>query len=124
MVAQLLSFFGIICVSEAFGQLEERLLFLFPRFDAQLDEFEQNAVVAEALALGETVYLFGNGSGERHAPSDMLDNRHGIIIHHFGALRRRAKSQNARPVSAKKRDKDRQLYPGLRQQTREPGAPG
>jgi hypothetical protein len=39
------------------GQLEERLLPLFPRFDAQFDEFEQNAIIAQALAFGQTIYL-------------------------------------------------------------------
>jgi hypothetical protein len=102
LVAQLLSFLGIICVSEAFGQLEERLLFLFPRFDAQLDEFEQNAIIAEALAFGETIYLFGNGCGERHAPSDMLGNRHYIIMHHFGALMAAGKNSKCPPCVCKK----------------------
>ncbi|SPE24693.1 hypothetical protein SBA7_1050006 [Candidatus Sulfotelmatobacter sp. SbA7] len=37
------------------------------------------------LALRHTIYLFSNGSGKGHAPSDMLGCGHGIIIHQFGA---------------------------------------
>jgi hypothetical protein len=29
---------------------------LFPRFDTQLNEFHQDTVIAQALALGHTIY--------------------------------------------------------------------
>ena len=86
LIAQTLRFSGIARISEALGELEKRLLSLFPRFDAQLDELHQDTVIAQALALRHTIYLFSNGSGEGHAPSDMFGYRHGIIIHQFGAL--------------------------------------
>ncbi len=86
LVAQPLRLFGIARGAKAFGKVEKCLLSLFPRFDAQLNEFHQDTVIAQTLALGHTIYLFGNWSGEGHAPSDMFCHRHGIIIHQFGAL--------------------------------------
>jgi hypothetical protein len=86
LVTKLFCFVGIAGASKAFGQFEEGLLFLFPRFDAQFDEFHKDAVVAQALSFGHAVHLPGNGSGEGYAASDLLCYRHGIIIHQFGAL--------------------------------------
>jgi hypothetical protein len=77
---------GIVCGAEAFGKFEEGLLFLFPRFDAQLNELHQNAVVTQAPALGHALHLFGDGSGERYAPADVFCGGHGIIVHQFGAM--------------------------------------
>jgi hypothetical protein len=64
LVAQPLRLIGIVGVAKTFGKFKERLLFLFTRFDPQLNEFDQDSVIAEALALGETVDLLGNRSGE------------------------------------------------------------
>ena len=72
-------------VAETLREIEKFLFLTSLGLDSLLDEFHKNAVVAEALALGETVYLFCDGSGERHAPSDMFDHGHDIILHHFGA---------------------------------------
>ncbi len=85
LVAQALSLLRIVGGAKAFGKLEEGLLFLLPRFDAEFDEFHQNPVVAQALALGHALYLFGDGSGEGHAAADVFRGGHGIIIHQFGA---------------------------------------
>ena len=38
---------GVARSAKAFGQFEECLLFLFPRFDAQLNEFHQDTVIAQ-----------------------------------------------------------------------------
>jgi len=85
LVAQALGLLGIARGAKAFGKLEKSLFFLFPRFDAELNEFHQNAVVTQALALCHALYLFGDGSGEGYAPPDVFCGWHGIIIHHFGA---------------------------------------
>src|SRR6202043_1119706 len=71
--------------TKTFGKLEESLLFLLPRFDAELDELHQNAVVAQALALCHALHLFGDGKGERCAPADVFCGGHSIIMHQFGA---------------------------------------
>lgn len=86
LVAQLLCLIGIGGGAKTFGKFKERLLFLFPRFDTQFNEFHQDSVIAKALTLGQTVDLFGNGSGKRDTASDMLGCWHGIIIHQFGAF--------------------------------------
>lgn len=72
--------------SKTFGQLKERLFFLFPRFDTQLDELYQDAVVTQTLHLGHAVYLFGNRSGKGDAAAAVLCRGHGIIVHQCGAL--------------------------------------
>ncbi|MGC2246281.1 MAG: hypothetical protein WA609_06735, partial [Terriglobales bacterium] len=59
--------------------------FLFPRFDTQLDELYQDAVVAQPLSLGHAVYLFGNRSGKGHAASDVLGCGHDVVLHQCGA---------------------------------------
>jgi hypothetical protein len=64
LVAQSLRLFGIARGAKTFGKVEECLLFLFPCFDAQLNEFHQDTVIAQTLALCHTIYLFGNWSRE------------------------------------------------------------
>jgi hypothetical protein len=85
LVAKALRLFGIARCAKALGKLEKRLLFLFPGFDAELNELHQNTVVTQALAFCHALYLFGDGSGERYAPPDVFCGGHGIIIHQFGA---------------------------------------
>jgi hypothetical protein len=62
-VAQSFRLFGIAGGAKTFGKVVKRLLLLLPRFDAQLDEFYQDAVVAQTLVLGYTIHLPGKGSG-------------------------------------------------------------
>jgi hypothetical protein len=82
LVAQSLGLLRIALGAKAFGKLEKRLLFLFPRFDAEFDEFDefpQNPVIAQALALSHALYLFVEGCGERYAPTDRFRRGHSII---------------------------------------------
>ena len=85
LVAQSLGLLRVAGGTESFGEIEEGLFFLLRRFDAEFDEFHQNPVVAQALALCHALYLFGDGSGERYASANMFC-WHTIIIHHFGAI--------------------------------------
>jgi hypothetical protein len=84
-VAHKLGLLGVACRAEALSQLEEGLLPLFLRFQAKLDEFHQNAVVAEASAFGDALDLFRDLRGKRYAAPNWFYSLHGISMHHYGA---------------------------------------
>lgn len=95
LVAQLLDLRGIIGGTKAFGQLEECFFLLLTGFDSLLDEFDQNAVIAEIAFLRQYLNLFGNFGRQRYASPDMFytdcfcassfHQCHCTNIHHFGA---------------------------------------
>src|SRR5689334_11896392 len=60
-VAQTLRLLGIAGGAKAFGKPEERILFPFPRFDAEF-------------------HWCGNGSAEQYAHSDKFCRRHRILV--------------------------------------------
>ena len=83
MVAEALDLVWIFGGAEAFGQIEKRFLFFLLRFDAFLDELDQNTVVAEATALGHAAHLFGDLRRKRDAAADLLRAGHGNGVRHY-----------------------------------------
>ena len=71
--------------SKAVRELKKRLLFLLAGFNSQLDEFDQNAVVAQPPAIRNPFNLFSHRRGKGHAAPDLSCGCHATSIHHCGA---------------------------------------
>jgi hypothetical protein len=70
-VAQPLDLFRLAGRAKAFGQLKECFLFLPGGFDALLDEFHQDTVVAEGALFRYGVNLFGDFWWQGYASPDL-----------------------------------------------------
>ena len=79
----------IIGGAEPLGQIELFQFFSLTGFEALLDQFHQNTVIAETPLLGYCPYFSGNVGGQRHASTHVssmsFGHYHCIIIHHTGA---------------------------------------
>jgi hypothetical protein len=71
-VAHLLYLLRISRSAEALCQIEEGLFSLFLRFQAKLDQFHENTVVAKAALLGDPLDLFSDLSGKRYTSSNLF----------------------------------------------------
>jgi hypothetical protein len=85
-IPQFFDFCGIFRRAKAPGHFEKSLLLLLLGFDAVLNKFHQDTVVAKAAALGEPINLSGDLHWKTYAAADMFAGRHDTTIHHCGAL--------------------------------------
>jgi len=86
LVAEALDLLGIAGRAEFFGELKECLFLLLPCFDAFLDQFNENAVIAKPAVLGDTIDLPRDRGGKGKTSTDMLRLRHGTSIHRSGVM--------------------------------------
>ena len=63
--------FGCPDAPKAVRQFKERLLFLLAGFNAQLNEFDQNAVIAQTPAIRNPFNLLGHGRRKGHTAPDL-----------------------------------------------------
>jgi hypothetical protein len=80
-VAKMLCFFRILSGSKTLCQLKETGLLLLLRFDALFDQFDKDAVIAEAATLSKGIDLLGHLSRQSDAAPDSFCGGHGTIIH-------------------------------------------
>jgi hypothetical protein len=72
LIAQLLDLLRIGGGPEAFRQMEECFLFFLLGLDALLDEFHQNAIVAESALPGQGLDLSGDLGRQGYTSPDMF----------------------------------------------------
>jgi len=70
---------------ESGPRVKKRLLFLLAGFNSQLDELDQNAVVAQPPAIPNPFNLFSHRRGKGHAAPELPCGCHATGIHHCGA---------------------------------------
>jgi hypothetical protein len=74
-----------LCATKLFCELKEILFALLGGGYSFFNQLDQDAIVTEAPALGNSLHLFSNLCGEAYAATDSFIERHDTILHHNGA---------------------------------------
>ncbi len=76
----------IFGTTEAFRELEKSPLALLVDLDTQLNQLDQNAIITQPPPTRDRFHLLCYRTRQGHAAPDLLQRRHSIIVHHYGAF--------------------------------------